>query len=129
MPNPENVMRNRWGKEKPAPSSEVASINGRKGGLAKAAKQRELKSAVEIIKMFLQKEIKGTDGNQYNYKEAGLLKLVQKFVGGDAKATELVLKMLGEMPADKAEITNGDGSGWTPPIINILPVTTKNGKS
>ena len=126
MPNPENVMRHRWGKEKPAPSSEVASINGRKGGLAKAAKERELKSAVEIIRMFLQKEVKGTDGNSYNYKEAGLLKLVQKFVGGDAKATELVLKMLGEMPADKAEITGSGGSPLSPPVINILPVKTKD---
>lgn len=124
MPNPQNLKR--WGKEIPKPSSEQARINGRKGRYARMVKEREIKSSCEIIQNFLKKEIKGSDGNAYNYKEAGLLKLVQKFVNGDPKATELVLKMLGEMPANKTEVTGANGSPINPPVINILPVTTKD---
>ena len=122
--NEQNLKR--WGKELPNPTSEIARINGQKGGLAKAKKERELERACDIIKRFLNKEIKGSDGNLYNYKEAGLLKLVNKFVGGDAKATELVLKMIGEMPAEKSEITGANGTPLNPPVINILPIKTKN---
>lgn len=120
-----NQNLKRFGKEKPVLSREEAVENGRKGGQTRVKNERELEKACQIIERFLKKEIKGSDGNSYNYKEAGLLKLVNKFVAGDPKATELVLKMIGEMPSEKTEISGPNGMPITPPTINILPVKTK----
>lgn len=120
-----NQNLKRWGKEIPKPTSEQAKINGQKGGLTRAKNAKEYERACDIIKRFLNKEIKGSDGNLYNYKEAGLLKLVNKFVGGDPKATELVLKMIGEMPSEKTEITGANGTPIVAPVLNILPISAK----
>ena len=125
MPNPQNLIGHRWGKDKPVLSHEEAVKHGKNGGLKRAKNAREYEKACDIIKRFLNKEIKGSDGNLYNYKEAGLLKLVNKFVGGDPKATELVLKMIGEMPSEKTEITGANGTPIVAPVLNILPISAK----
>ena len=57
-------------------------------------------------------------------KQAGALKVIKKFVEGDYKFVELVLKVLSEMPAEKQEII-GDLS-VAPTSFNILPVKGNN---
>lgn len=125
MANPQNLMGHRWGKDKPAPTSEEAAKNGRKGGIESGKKKRELKKFKEYLDIALQKVVKDREGNEHTYKEVGAVKLAEKYVQGDLKAQELVLKICGEMPSDKTEITAGDGSSLSPTVINILPVSTK----
>lgn len=125
MPNPQNLIGHRWGKDKPAPSSEEAAKNGRKGGIESGKKKQELRRFKEYLDAALQKVVKDREGNEHTYKEVGAIKLAEKYVQGDLKAQEMVLKIFGEMPSDKTEIMAGDGSSFSPTVINILPVSTK----
>lgn len=91
-----------------------------KGGKARAAKIKELKAFKEYILEGLKTEITDKQGNKVSAKQAGALKVIKKFVEGDYKFVELVLKILSEMPAEKQEII-GDLS-VAPTSFNILPV-------
>lgn len=91
QPNPENVSK------------------GRQEQLAEA---KEVEKTVDILTRVLQKLITDKQGKELTAKEAMMLALLQKALKGDIRAIELIIKLLGEMPADKQEITN-----TTPQIV------------
>lgn len=124
MPNPENLKR--YGKERPPLSREEAQMNGKKGGQKSGEVRKELATFRHYLEMALSKTVKDKDGVEHSYKEIGAMETAKRYAQGDAKAQELVLKMLGEMPSDKTEITGLNGTPLSPPVINILPVQTKD---
>lgn len=117
-----------FGITKPVLSHEEAQKNGSIGGKKSGEKKREMKKFKEYLNIALQRVVKDRDGNEHTYKEVGAIKLAEKYVQGDLKAQELVLKLTGEMPSEKTEITGADGAPLSPPIINITPVKVKDGK-
>lgn len=114
MPNEKNLKPNT--ERTPKERKELA----RKAGIASGQKRRELKAFKEYILEGLKTEITDKQGNKVSAKQAGALKVIKKFVEGDYKFVELVLKVLSEMPAEKQEII-GDLS-VAPTSFNILPV-------
>lgn len=93
-------------------SREEAKKNGQKGGIASGKSRREKKKIKEYLEIALDIAIKDKNGNEYTRKEAGVLKLVERYVKGDQKAFDTVVELLGEKPALKQEITN-----TTPQIV------------
>ncbi len=77
-----------------------------KGGKASVQKRRELKEFKEYLKAGLKTKVKNKNGKEVTAKEAGVLKVIQKYIEGDYKFVELVLKVLNEMPTDKLEVEN-----------------------
>ena len=126
MPNAENLIGHRWGKDKPAPTSEQARKNGSLGGKTRAENAERQKTFAEYAKIALATKTTDIKGNEIDYKSGIILRLVKKSLGGDTKSTELLMKLVGEMPSDKTEITGANGMPINPPIINILPVKVKN---
>lgn len=125
MANPQNLIGHRWGKDKPAPTSEEATINGKKGGIASGKSRKDMATFKHYLEMALSKTVKDRDGIEHTYKEIGAIKTAEKYARGDQKAQELVLKIMGEMPSEKTEITGADGTPFQPPIIQVLPVAIK----
>ena len=107
MANNENLKR---------PSPSEARENGRKGGIASGEARRERKKIKEYLEIALASAIKDKHGNEYTRLEAGVLKLVERYVKGDQKAFDTVVELLGEKPALKQEITN-----TTPQKVFISP--------
>lgn len=107
MANNENLKR---------PSPSEARENGRKGGIASGEARRERKKIKEYLEIALTSAIKDKQGNEYTRLEAGVLKLVERYVKGDQKAFDTVVELLGEKPALKQEITN-----TTPQKVFISP--------
>ena len=115
-----------FGITKPVLSHEEAQKNGSLGGKKSGEKKREMKKFKEYLEIALQRVVKDRDGNEHTYKEVGAIKLAEKYVQGDLKAQELVLKLSGEMPSDKTEITGANGVPFVAPVLNILPVKPKD---
>jgi len=128
MANPQNLIGHRWGKDKPAPTSEEATKNGKKGGIASGKSRAEMATFKHYLEIALSKTVKDKNGVEHTYKEIGAIKTAEKYAQGDQKAQELVLKVMGEMPSEKTEITGAGGVPLSPPIININPVKVKDGK-
>lgn len=126
MPNAENLIGYRWGKDKPAPTSEQARKNGSLGGKTRAENAERQKTFAEYAKIALATKTTDIKGNEIDYKSGIILRLVKKSLGGDTKSTELLMKLVGEMPSEKTEITGANGMPINPPVINILPVKVKN---
>lgn len=124
MPNPENLKR--YGKERPPLSREEAQMNGRKGGQRSGEVRKELATFKHYLEIALSKTVKDKYGEEHTYKEIGAIRTAEKYAQGDQKAQELVLKVMGEMPSEKTEITGLNGTPLAPPVINILPVQTKD---
>ena len=104
-----------------------------KGGKASGAKRRKMKTVSEIMKSLIhipldeaqqqffkkymgQAEVPECEQDQLMFMLVTILKLAQK---GNVKCAELVLKLIGEMPATKTEITGADGSPLSPLVLNI----------
>lgn len=82
------------------------------GGKASGKKRRELKTIKEYLEKGLKIKVTDKKGNQVTAKEAGVLKLIQRYMQGDYRAFDTVAELLGENPATKVEITN-----LTPQIV------------
>ena len=93
-------------------SHDEAVKNGQKGGIKSGEARRERKKIKEYLEIALASAIKDKQGNEYTRLEAGVLKLVERYVKGDQKAFDTVVELLGEKPALKQEITN-----TTPQIV------------
>ena len=74
-----------------------------KGGKARAKKIKKLKRIREYLEQGLNIDIQDKQGNIYSRKEAGVLKLIERYVKGDPKAFDTVVELLGENPAKKFE--------------------------
>ena len=80
-------------------------------GLPLDASQRNL------AKYMSEAGIDDQDQNQLSLMLMSLMKQAQK---GNIKSAELVLSLLGEMPASKTEITGADGEALMPVGLNIV---------
>ena len=125
--NPENMIPlNRRTKEE---QKEITQ----KGGKASGAKRRKMKSVSEIMKSLMrapldeaqqqffkkymgQADVPECEQDQLMFMLVTILKLAQK---GNVKCAELVLKLIGEMPAIKAELTGADGAPLSPLVLNV----------
>lgn len=125
--NPENMIPlNRRTKEE---QREITQ----KGGKASGAKRRKMKSVSEIMKSLMrapldeaqqqffkkymgQADVPECEQDQLMFMLVTILKLAQK---GNVKCAELVLKLIGEMPAIKAELTGVDGAPLSPLVLNV----------
>ncbi len=116
MANVENLKR--YGKEKPAPSSEQAKKAGSKGGKASAAAKAKAKTAREIVEMLDTLDVTG--GNRDMLEALGvpddmltqqtlrLAALHKKAIMGDVAAVRLLLEIKGEAPSAAVKLEVDD---------------------
>lgn len=123
MANDKNLKH--FGKEKPVLTHEQAVEYGMRGKIASDKAKAEKKKMAELVKLALEQSIIDKNGNKIEYKGAVANKLVMKMLGGDLKAIELGLKLIGEMPSEKTEITGANGTPIVAPVLNILPISAK----
>ena len=97
-----------------------------RGKIASDKAKAEKKKMAELVKLALEQSLIDKNGNKIEYKGAVANKLVMKMLGGDLKAIELGLKLIGEMPSEKTEITGANGSPIVAPVLNIIPVKPEN---
>lgn len=107
MANIKNLKK--YGKDKPPLTHEEAVKIGKSGGEKSGVKRREIKSFREYAEKALSTITKDNNGNELNYKAGIVLRLVKRALSGDIRAVELLMKLIGEMPSDKTEITGKDG--------------------
>ena len=118
MANEQNLKR--FGKEKPAPSSEQAKKAGSKGGKASAEKRAEAKTAREIAKMLdslavtgKNKEVLeqlGVPMDDQTQQTVRLVSLHKKSMTGDVAAIKLWLEIIGEAPTSTVKIETTDAT-------------------
>lgn len=107
--------------------------NAQKAGKASGRKRRKIKAAKEYMKMLMGLPLNDTQQNLAAYmSKAGideqdqnqlslmLMSLMRQAQKGNTKSAELVLSLLGEMPASKTEITGADGEALMPVGLNIV---------
>lgn len=112
MANEQNLKR--YGKEKPAPTSEEAKKAGSKGGKASAEKRAQVKTSREIVEMLdalavspSNNEIMETLGIPEDMRTRQTLRLLQlqkKAEQGDAQANKLLLEIRGEAAASTVNL-------------------------
>lgn len=112
MANEQNLKR--FGKEKPAPTSEQAKKAGSKGGKASAEKRAQAKTSREIVEMLdalavspSNNEIMETLGIPEDMRTRQTLRLLQlqkKAESGDAQANKLLLEIRGEAAASTVNV-------------------------
>lgn len=118
MANEKNLKR--YGKEKPAPSSEQAKKAGSKGGKASAAAKAKAKSTRELAKMLDALEVTGKAKetleaigvpiDDQTQQTARLVALQRKALSGDVAAVKLWLEIIGEAPASAVKIETDDAT-------------------
>lgn len=112
MANEQNLKR--FGKEKPAPTSEEAKKAGSKGGKASAEKRAQVKTSREIVEMLdslavspSNSEVMETLGIPEDMRTRQTLRLLQlqkKAEQGDAQANKLLLEIRGEAAASTVNL-------------------------
>ena len=118
MANEKNLKR--YGKEKPAPSSEQAKKAGSKGGKASAAAKAKAKSTRELAKMLDALEVTGKTKETHEaigvpvddqtQQTARLVALQKRAMLGDVAAIKLWLEIIGEAPASAVKIETDDAT-------------------
>lgn len=120
-------------------SKQEASENGKKGGRASGIKRRKLKAAKEYMKLLIalppdstqwktsaRMTKAGVDEQDQNQLTIMLMSLMKQAQEGSVKSAELVLQLIGEMPAAKAEVTGANGAPLVPeraPLYDLTPLT------
>lgn len=118
MANEKNLKR--FGKEKPAPSSEQAKKAGSKGGKASAEKRAEAKTTRAIAEMLDALPVTGrpkegmdalgVPDNEQTQKVARLVALQKRALQGDVAAIKLWLEIIGEAPTSTVKIETTDAT-------------------
>ncbi len=116
MANEKNLKR--YGKEKPAPTSEEAKKAGSKGGKKSAEARAEAKTTREIAKMLdslavtgKNKEVLeqlGVPDDDQTQQTVRLVALHKKAMTGDVAAIKLWLEITGEAPTQKVSVEVND---------------------
>ncbi len=116
MANEKNLKR--YGKEKPAPTSEEAKKAGSKGGKKSAEARAEAKTTREIAKMLdslavtgKNKEVLeqlGVPDDDQTQQTVRLVALHKKAMTGDVAAIKLWLEITGEAPTAKVSVEVND---------------------
>lgn len=116
MANEQNLKR--FGKEKPAPSSEEAVKNGSKGGKASAEKRAKAKTTREIVEVLDTLEVTGSNrdmlaalgvpDDMLTQQTLRLAALHKRAVMGDVAAVRLLLEIKGEAPSSSVKLEVND---------------------
>ena len=104
MANNENLKPN----SERTPSERKALA--KKAGIASGKARRKVKKIKEYLEIGLELAISDKQGNTYSRKEAGVIKLIERYVKGDPKAFDTVVELLGENPAKKLDVTTNQPS-------------------
>ena len=112
MSNEKNLKR--FGKEKPAPTSEQAKKAGSKGGKKSAEKRAQAKTTREILEFLDSLAVTGNNrdkleamGIPEEMRTQQTLRIVglhHKAASGDAQANRLLLEIRGEAPASTVNV-------------------------
>lgn len=105
MANEENLKR--YGKEKPNPTSEEATKNGRKGGIASGEARRKSKQMKAVLEYLMEKELDRKDGGKGTTLEAICTAMVKEAMAGSVKATIFIRDTIGQMP-ETTHVLKGD---------------------
>lgn len=81
---------------------------GRLGGLAKAEKDRKLKTFADAFNFILQQEITNKKGEKATTQEAIVSSMVKKAIEGDVKAAQFIRDTIGQNPTNKQEILSAN---------------------
>ena len=111
------------GKSTQFTSGEKAARNGQKGGLAKAQAKREQQTAQQVARAILDEILHAKDGSEVTIRYAMLRKAAEKAYKGDLKAIDTLIKISGEMPAERKEITGKDGAPLVSTEYNLGDLT------
>lgn len=84
----------------------------RKGGIASGKARREKRTFRQIVAEILDRKTTNSKGETESNKFILMASLFNKAVKGDAKSTELLLKITGEI-TDKLEVTGKNGKSLT----------------
>lgn len=116
MANEKNLKR--FGKEKPAPSSEQAKKAGKKGGEASAAARAKAKTTREIVELLDTLEVTGANrdmlialgvpDDMLTQQTLRLTALHKKAILGDVAAVRLLLEIKGEAPSAAVKLEVND---------------------
>lgn len=116
MANEKNLKR--YGKEKPAPTSEEAKKAGSKGGKKSAEARAEAKTTREIAKMLDSLAVTGKNkealeqlgvpDDDQTQQTVRLVALHKKAMTGDVAAIKLWLEITGEAPTAKVSVEVND---------------------
>ena len=83
-----------------------------KGGKARAAKARKLKTLADELRGLLQRDIVTVKGQQMNTQEAISTALINAALHGDVKAFNAIRDTLGQKPTEKVETNVSLTSNW-----------------
>ena len=105
-------------------TKDTASEFGRRGNKASIAPRKERKIARELMKELIAMpadeldtaalESMGVEASDINQLTVMLVAVLRKAQSGDIRAVELVLSLIGELPASKQEITGAEGTPLNP---------------
>lgn len=104
-------------------SREEAKKNGRKGGIASGIAKRERQTAQQVARAILDEILHVKDGSEVTIRYAMLRKAAEKAYKGDLKAIDTLIKISGEMPAERKEITGKDGAPLVSTDYNLGDLT------
>lgn len=104
-------------------SREEAKKNGRKGGIASGIAKRERQTAQQVARAILDEILHAKDGSEVTIRYAMLRKAAEKAYKGDLKAIDTLIKISGEMPAERKEITGKDGAPLVSTDYNLGDLT------
>lgn len=104
-------------------SREEAKKNGRKGGIASGIAKRERQTAQQVARVILDEILHAKDGSEVTIRYAMLRKAAEKAYKGDLKAIDTLIKISGEMPAERKEITGKDGAPLVSTEYNLGDLT------
>lgn len=96
-----------------------ARESGRKGGIASGKARREKQTAQQVAKQILDEILHAKDGSAVTIRYAMLRKAAEKAYKGDLKAIDTLIKISGEMPAERKEITGAGGQ----PLVGDYNIT------
>lgn len=104
-------------------SREEAKKNGRKGGIASGIAKRERQTSQQVARAILDEILHAKDGSEVTIRYAMLRKAAEKAYKGDLKAIDTLIKISGEMPAERKEITGKDGAPLVSTEYNLGDLT------
>lgn len=102
------------GKSTQFQTGEKQASIAKKGGIASGVAKREKQTAQQVARAILDEMLHAKDGSEVTIRYAMLRKAAEKAYKGDLRAMETLVKISGEMPAEKREVTGKDGA----PLMN-----------
>lgn len=94
--NDENIMPHRFGKGSAATAQRDREIQSA-GGRARGRQLRERKRMKELLALALEEIVENKNGQKATKKEVAAIQIANAMAKGNLRATELGLKILGEL--------------------------------